>query len=321
MTEFGSIEEIETQLKEYKQQREQIEALLTEDAENEDTLEIHKNLTEAITLIEELLSSANSKTPKKRFGSKQVKKEDSKPEDQEEGEEEEQQQVNQLDTNIPLGPRLPAAVTEQVRRNQIRAALSGSAPPQWAIGAKCEALSFDDQKWYGGIVKKVTDHGRFVILFDNNLETEQLDGCFVRPPSNTGEVYKGVEAPKRKRVEDEPVITEIPKWCQIRDRDSEKTVKKKKKLLKSYKSKIRFQKLDLDQKKKQKNWTDFIHGKGSKKKIGFFTGRQKDSIFKTNEFGRVGVVGSGKGMTDYQKRSRHEFQLEEGEDEPRDQES
>lgn len=44
---------------------------------------------------------------------------------------------------------------------------------------------------------------------------------------------------------------------------------KKKKLLKSYKSKIRFQKLDLEQKEKQKNWTDFVQGKGSKKKVSF----------------------------------------------------
>ena len=42
---------------------------------------------------------------------------------------------------------------------------------------------------------------------------------------------------------------------------------KKRKLLKSYKSKIRFQKLDLDQKKKQKSWKDFVTGKGSKKKV------------------------------------------------------
>ena len=167
---------------------------------------------QAIQLIEDLLSSSgggsNSRSSKTRFGEKPSKKGDAKDHESDSGV---KTATAQLDTNVPLGPRLPASVAEQIRRAQIRAALSGNAPPQWAIGAKCEALSFDDQKWYGGIVKHVTDHGRFVILFDNNRETEQMDGCFVRPPSDTGEVYKGVEAPKRKRVEDEPIITEIPK--------------------------------------------------------------------------------------------------------------
>ena len=47
---------------------------------------------------------------------------------------------------------------------------------------------------------------------------------------------------------------------------------RKKKLLKSYKSKIRFAQKDLAQKHKQDNWQSFLKGKGSKKKTGFLTG-------------------------------------------------
>lgn len=41
--------------------------------------------------------------------------------------------------------------------------------------------------------------------------------------------------------------------------------------------------------------------------VGFFTGRKKESIFKSPEdpFGKVGVTGSGKGLTDFQKREKH----------------
>ena len=44
-------------------------------------------------------------------------------------------------------------------------------------------------------------------------------------------------------------------------------------------------------------------------KAGFFTGRKKESIFKSPEGfdGKVGVTGSGKGITSFQDRKRHEF--------------
>jgi survival-of-motor-neuron-related-splicing factor 30 len=123
--------------------------------------------------------------------------------------------------------------------------------------------------------------------------------------------------------------------------DDDKTKSKKKKLQKSYKSKLRFQKMDSQQKNKAEAWRSFVSGKGtrggwgpwqrcllrhtpgrqrdqrmapicragSKKKAGFLTGTKKESIFRVPEGykGKVGVVGSGQGMTDYQKRKRHEF--------------
>lgn len=65
--------------------------------------------------------------------------------------------------------------------------------------------------------------------------------------------------------------------------------------------------MDMKQKQKADNWQKFIKGKGSKKVTGFFTGAKKESIFKVSETGKVGVVGSGKPMTDFQKRSKHDF--------------
>ena len=60
----------------------------------------------------------------------------------------------------------------------------------------------------------------------------------------------------------------LPQWCEMKDTDDDKTKSRKKKLLKSYKSKIRFQQMDLEQKKKQQDWHSFVKGKGSKKKVG-----------------------------------------------------
>jgi Flp pilus assembly protein TadB len=57
-------------------------------------------------------------------------------------------------------------------------------------------------------------------------------------------------------------------WLTIKETDDDKTVARKKKLMKSYKSKIRFQQMDIQQKEKQSNWQSFLKGKGSKKKTG-----------------------------------------------------
>lgn len=215
--------------------------------------------------------------------------------------------------SVTLPSILPASVAEQIRRAQVKAALLGQAPPAWAVGAQCQAIYSGDGQWYDAVVQSVTPASMFVVLFEGYGNTEQVAPKQIRPRPDVQEVYKGVAAPKRKRVEDEPVISEIPKWCETKETDDEKTKSRKRKLLKSYKSKIRFQQMDLEQKKKQQDWHSFVKGKGSKKKAGFFTGRKKESMFKVPEEvgGKVGVVGSGKGMTDYQKRARHEFSLDE----------
>lgn len=59
----------------------------------------------------------------------------------------------------------------------------------------------------------------------------------------------------------------VLQWCEIRDADDEKTKSKKRKLLKSYKSKIRFQQMDMTQKKKQEDWQSFVKGKAKRKQV------------------------------------------------------
>jgi len=208
---------------------------------------------------------------------------------------------------------LPASVAEQIRKAQVRAALLGQASAAWAIGAPCQAIYSADGQFYNAVVEGVSASGNFIVVYEGYEEKEEVPPASVRPPPEATEIYKGVAAPKRKRVEEQPVVTEIPKWLEIKDTDDEKTKARKRKLLKSYKSKIRFQEMDVAQKEKQDSWQSFLTGKGGKKKAGFFTGRKKESMFKVPEgaSGKVGVIGSGKGITEYAKRGRHEFELTE----------
>ena len=81
--------------------------------------------------------------------------------------------------------------------------------------------------------------------------------------------YKGLSAPKLNTVREanaQAMADEPPAWMQIKPSDDEKTKVKKKKLLKSFKSKQRFQKMDEAQKKKADDWKNFLSSKISKKK-------------------------------------------------------
>lgn len=70
-------------------------------------------------------------------------------------------------------------------------------------------------------------------------------------------------------------------WLEVQPEDDAKTRVKKKKLAKSYKSKMRFQKMDTDTKNRQSSWLDFQKGKGTKKKAGFFTGALYYACWRT----------------------------------------
>ena len=76
----------------------------------------------------------------------------------------------------------------------------------------------------------------------------------------------GVAAPKRRRIDDAAEVLEMPKWLQVSTEDDEKTRQKKRKLVKAYKSKARFAKLDLQQKQKADAWKRFLTGKPKKSK-------------------------------------------------------
>jgi len=83
-----------------------------------------------------------------------------------------------------------------------------------------------------------------------------------------------------------------PQWLEIKPEDDERTVLRKKKLIKSYKSKIRFQNMDLQQKEKQGSWQQFLKGKGGKPKAGFMTGKKKSSMVRLDR-GTGRVFGMG----------------------------
>jgi survival-of-motor-neuron-related-splicing factor 30 len=111
--------------------------------------------------------------------------------------------------NVPSA--LPASVAEQIRRAQVRAAIMGQADAAWAIGSQCQAVYGADGQWYTATVEAVTPDGKFVVAFEGYADKEHVDLASIRPLPEVVEIYQGVAAPKRKRVEEQPQVTEVPK--------------------------------------------------------------------------------------------------------------
>mmetsp|Transcript_32608 Transcript_32608/g.91330 ORF Transcript_32608/g.91330 Transcript_32608/m.91330 type:complete len:227 (-) Transcript_32608:375-1055(-) len=108
-----------------------------------------------------------------------------------------------------------------------------------------------------------------------------------------------VPAPKKAYVPKKLVIQPIPKNLAVQPDDSAEEVARKKKRIHVIKSRNRLVEKELEREGKKQNWKDFIDGKGKKKKKKGLV-RKRESIFKSPDSldGRVGVTGSGRGLTE-----------------------
>lgn len=132
------------------------------------------------------------------------------------------------------------------------------------------------------------------------------------------EVYRGVPEPKRVRALNSEeaalaVEAELPKSMQIQPGDDEVTRERKRRQAKTFKGRQRLAMKDNQQNAKQSSWQAFRAGTGSKRKKGFFSansaGVTKTSMFAVpdNLDGKVGVTGSGSGVSEVAERRRHEY--------------
>lgn len=261
----------------------QVEQLLVEDPDNEEYKSILESLTEVIKLTRDVLTEAV--VP-----------------------------AGQSLTTEEQKSSLPTQVAQQIRSAQQRAALGGQGPASWALGAPVTAIYSEDGQWYQGMITAVNPATKnFIVKFDkygNEEEIKDLAAMKLRSQGKELSIgtiadYQPVAAPKRRQLIDEedvvtPLEEELPGWMKILPNDDEKTKQKKRKMQKSYKSKLRFQKMDQESKAKADSWKNFqAAGTSKKKKV------KKKSMFSVPEHG-AGVLAS-RGLTEYKKPTRHTF--------------
>ncbi|CAK9197013.1 unnamed protein product [Sphagnum troendelagicum] len=307
-----SVKELQTNLATYHEQLDQVRQLLDAEPGNAEYVEMAVGLKEVLELTEDLLKTA-----------KQAEAANALPLE------------TDLDAlSLPGPPPHPQDLS-----------LSDDIAGRLPAGSKLLAVWSEDGEWYTATVKAVTPIG-YIVTYDDWGNTEEVDLSNVRA-LETGEDDVGSEAKsdldinidedadallgaerdaeatrqaiKRKiaQAADVDVISrDLPPKLRINSDDPEDVKAAKKKKIHSFKSKARLEQMELTQNKRQNAWHQFQTSKGKSKKVGFFTGRKRESIFKSPDDpkGKVGVTGSGKGTTGFQKREKHLHLRVAGED-------
>ncbi|XP_047971660.1 survival of motor neuron-related-splicing factor 30-like isoform X1 [Salvia hispanica] len=281
-----NIEELAANLSTYEEQLQQVRKLLKDDPKNSEFLDMEKELAEVIALTEELLTTA-----KQNDGSSEL--------------------VNGTSGEASPDLQLSGITFDKPRTT----AIDGNKFP---LGTKVQAVWSEDGEWYDATIDSHTPNGYYV-TYDGWGNKEEVD------PDNVRSIQEGTadplleaekiavatkEALKRKIAQSASKDFEawtVPAKLQIDRNDPEDVKATKRKKIHAFKSKMRMEEKEVTQNKRQNAWQQFQTTKGKAKKVGFFSGRKRESIFKSPDdpFGKVGVTGSGKGLTEFQKREKH----------------
>ncbi|KAL3382236.1 hypothetical protein AABB24_002014 [Solanum stoloniferum] len=279
-----SIEELASNLSTYKEQLQQVRQLLHDEPDNSEYIDMEKELVEVIALTEELLVTAKQS---------------------EDG----------------MGTATSADASHGFHHSENSDMELGSIldhADKFPVGTKVQAVYSEDGEWYDATIHAHTPNGYYV-CYDEWGNKEEVDHANIRPFEEASvnplvEAEKIAEATKQalKRKIAQAASSDIqsrslPAKLLIDPNDPEDVKAAKKKKIHAFKSKVRIEQLEVAQNKRQNAWQQFQSTKGQTKKVGFFSGRKRESIFKSPEdpHGKVGVTGSGKGLTDFQKREKH----------------
>ncbi|XP_048501895.1 uncharacterized protein LOC104897016 isoform X3 [Beta vulgaris subsp. vulgaris] len=211
-------------------------------------------------------------------------------------------------------------MSDRIAQYEMDSMNSSDQQDRFPVGTKIQAVWSEDGEWYDAIVEAYTPNGYFV-RFAEWGNKEEVDPANVRSVQDDDaavdallQAEKEAEATKQalKRKIAQAAAGDfqsrsLPAKLRVNPEDPEDVKAAKRKKIHAFKSKVRFEQLEVTQNKRQNAWQQFQTTKGRAKKVGFFSGRKKDSIFKSPDdpHGKVGVTGSGKGLTDFQKREKH----------------
>ncbi|KAG7381434.1 hypothetical protein PHYBOEH_010935 [Phytophthora boehmeriae] len=192
-----------------------------------------------------------------------------------------------------------------------------------AVGFKCRAKYYADAKIYSCTVTEVTAVG-FQVLFDGYGNSEEVPYEYLKPASSQPQsVVDAAQIQSTNTVDGNATHTAaakvtnavapavvskpipIPENLQILPTDSEAEKERKRKRTRAIKSLNRHKSIDNERNIKQHDWKSFQHKakkKGLKKGVSGVLSKRGSSMFASPDTveGRVGVVGSGQGMTDFQ---------------------
>ncbi|CAK9146398.1 unnamed protein product [Ilex paraguariensis] len=265
-----------------------VRKLLDDDPGNSEYVDMEKELVEVISLTEELLSTAK------------------------------QNENSGLYIGTSSDPSHSLRHSGSTFQHNMESTTISDQSEKFAVGTKVQAVWSEDGEWYDATIEALTPNGYYV-RYDEWGNKEEVDPANIRPVEE-GTVNTLLEAEREAEATKQALKRKIaqaaaadfqsrslPAKLRIDPDDPEDVKAAKRKKIHAFKSKVRMEQLEVTQNKRQNAWQQFQTTKGQAKKIGFFSGRKRESIFKSPDdpFGKVGVTGSGKGLTDFQKREKH----------------
>jgi len=279
----------------YKEQLQQVEAALAVDSGNEQMIKLRIDLMQVIELTSELLGGATEAPEGEEM-----------PDDGDVTYEigdivnawyqtSESWEAAEIDTITSEGnyaityvgyPSNSAEVTpQQVTKFKMI---------DYEEGAKVMAVWDNDGTWYQAMIKEVQRGGVYRVVFDKYGINAELKATHIKARRDKS----GVKRPRG--------IREIPDQLKALLTDSEEQKSQKKKKIKAIKTANRQFVKDEEQNTRQNSWRSFQAK--PKKRMGFFVGRNKDSMFKSPDTvdGKVGVVmfNEDTRVTDYADATR-----------------
>ncbi|KAJ3480865.1 hypothetical protein NLI96_g8051 [Meripilus lineatus] len=192
-------------------------------------------------------------------------------------------------TKTTIAQQEAAASSSKGEASRRNAATTSSAKT-FAAGDECLAKYSSDGQWYPARIASVggaEDKRVYSVVFKGYNTTELVNASQIKAlPAN----YQAPAPSSHKR-----------KLTKVEEEERERKKKKNEKKLEVKAAKAK------EQSEKQVTWQKFA--KKSEKKGIHIAGVAGTSIFKTpeNPLGRVGVTGSGKGMTEVAPRGKHKF--------------
>eukprot|EP01094_Clydonella_sp_ATCC50884_P006490 TRINITY_DN15705_c0_g1_i1.p1 TRINITY_DN15705_c0_g1~~TRINITY_DN15705_c0_g1_i1.p1 ORF type:complete len:295 (-),score=124.73 TRINITY_DN15705_c0_g1_i1:531-1415(-) len=276
---MATVAELKSQLGEYKSQRDEIvKALLTCPGDAE-LLKLKEELQEVVLLTEELVA---------------------------------QKVAEETAAAIAASAEQELGGGSAPSLGGVSSSGSGVIVLKHAVGDRVEAVWSGDKKWYDAVVDEVDAvRGAYTVTFTGYGNTETVLGPCIRHP--TKDVTGAADSVGAKRTREAAKATDqiipIPESLKVNADDPEEVKRAKKKKLHSIKNKNRFAEKERATNQKKNSWQSFVGAKKSKRKTGFMTSMKKESMFKSPDSvdGKVGVIGSGKGITAIPER-RPEYQ-------------
>lgn len=179
-------------------------------------------------------------------------------------------------------------------------------PAQCQPGTNCQGIFPEDGLWYDCVITEQTEKGYKVTFTEYGTKSE-LKFDQIRLGGSKG------AADKKRTIKEvtTPAGYKVPESLTIMKADTEEVKETKRRKIQAIKKQQRVDKVDEDAMKKQTGWQKFFCGKASvRSKCGFMSGKPKESIFKVPETleGKVGVTGSGKGMTEFAEPRKFTYQ-------------